>query len=223
MSPRGSLPAVLGVALAGAGCGHPEKQVVDNYFNAVRAKDNQTLSSFATARFEKPVQSWVLKDTLDENTEALPLPGLMEKLKQAEAAEAANMKEARPYNIEQAGALAQVKDLKAKGRPVPAKLAAVATRLDEFNQKHRDARKAVAEAKDAVERERRAMTLSVGTAEGLEAMQGEVKTKRVAVEVTIDGQTQPYVMTLKRYDVKREGPRVVSRWMVQSIQPQGQG
>src|SRR5918995_2810739 len=140
MSLRGSfLPAVLGLSLAGAACGHPEKQVVDNYFNAVKAKDNQTLSSFATVRFEKPVQSWVLKDTLDENTEPLPLPGLMEKLKQAEAAEAANMKEARAYNVEQAGALEQVKDLKSKGKPVPAKLAAVATRLDEFNQKHRDA------------------------------------------------------------------------------------
>ena len=217
-----AFPLVL--ALSALGCqSHPEKGVVDQYFNAVNAKDSQTLSSFAAVSFDKKVDRWAIKNTLDENTEPLPLPALMEKLKQAEAAEAANMKEARAYNVEQAGALEQVKDLKARGKPVPAKLAVVATRLDEFNQKHRDARKAVAEAKDAVERERRAMALSVGTTEGLEAMQGEVMTKRVAVEVTIDGQAQPYVMTLKRYDVKREGPRVVSRWMVQSIQPQGQG
>jgi hypothetical protein len=222
MSLRGSfLPAVLGLALAGAACGHPEKQVVDNYFNAVRAKDNQTLSSFASVRFEKPVQSWVIKDTVEETTEPLPLPGLVEKLKQAEAAEAANTKEARAYNVEQAGALEEVRDLKAKGRPIPAKLAPVATRLEEFNQKNRDARKALAEAKEVVERERRNMALSVGTTEGLDAMQGEVKTKKIAVDITIDGQSQPYVMTLKKYEAKREGPRVVSRWMIQSLQPQG--
>jgi hypothetical protein len=222
MSLRGSfLPAVLGLALAGAACGHPEKQVVDNYFNAVRAKDNQTLSSFASVRFEKPVQSWVIKDTLEETTEPLPLPGLVEKLKQAEAAEAANTKEARGYNVEQAGALEEVRDLKAKGKPIPAKLANVATRLEDFNQKNRDARKALAEAKEAVERERRNMALSVGTTEGLDAMQGEVKTKKIAVDITIEGQTQPYVMTLKKYEAKREGPRVVSRWMIQSLQPQG--
>jgi hypothetical protein len=222
MSLRGSfLPAVLGLALAGAACGHPEKQVVDNYFNAVRAKDNQTLSSFASVRFEKPVQSWVIKDTVDETSEPLPLPGLVEKMKQAEAAEAANTKEARGYNVDQAGALEEVRDLKAKGKPIPAKLANVATRLEDFNQKNRDARKALAEAKEAVERERRNMALSVGTTEGLDSMQGEVKTKKIAVDITIEGQTQPYVMTLKKYEVKREGPRVVSRWMIQSLQPQG--
>lgn len=222
MSLRGSfLPAVLGLALAGVACGHPEKQVVDNYFNAVKAKDNQTLSSFATARFERPVQSWEIKDTLEETTEAMPLVALMEKLKQAEAAQAANTKEARAYNLDHFADIDTVRDLKSKGRPIPAKIQPVATRWDEFNQKDRESKKAVAEARDAVEKEKRNMALSVGTTEGLEAMQGEVKTKRIAVDVTIEGQTQPYVMTLKRYEAKREeGRRIQSRWMIQSLQPQ---
>jgi hypothetical protein len=224
MSLRGSfLPAVLGLSLAGAACGHPEKQVVDNYFNAVRAKDNQTLSSFATVRFEKPVQSWVIKDTVEETSEPVPLITMTEKLKQAEAALAANTKEARAYNLDHFAEIDQARDLKSKGKPIPAKIAPVATRWEEFNQKDRETKKAVAEARDAVEREKRNMALSVGTSDGLEAMQGEVKTKKVAVDITIEGQTQPYVMTLKRYDVKREGggPRVTTRWMVQSLQPQG--
>ena len=224
MSLRGSfLPAVLGLSLAGAACGHPEKQVVDNYFNAVKAKDNQTLSSFATVRFEKPVQSWDIKDTLEESAEPIPLITMTEKLKQAEAALAANTKEARAYNLDHFAEIDQARDLKSKGKPIPAKIAPVATRWEEFNQKDRETKKAVAEARDAVEREKRNMALSVGTNEGLEAMQGEVKTKKVAVDITIEGQTQPYVMTLKRYDVKREGggPRVTTRWMVQSLQPQG--
>jgi hypothetical protein len=225
MNLRGSfLPAVLGLALAGAACGHPEKSVVDNYFNAVRAKDNQTLSSFATARFEKPVQSWQIKETVDESTEPLPLLGLLEKLKQAEATLAANTKEARAYNLDHFADIDQARDLKSKGRPIPAKLAPVATRWDEFNQKDRDTKKALAEAKDALEKEKRNMTLSIGAdaAQDAENLQGEVKTKRIAVDVTIEGQPQPYVMTLKRYDVERQGgqgPRIQSRWMIQSLQP----
>jgi hypothetical protein len=222
VSLRGSfLPAVLGLSLAGAACGHPEKSVVDNYFNAVKAKDNQTLASFATARFERPVQSWAIKDTLDESTEPLPLPALTEKMKQAEAAQAANTKDARAYNLDHFAAIDEVRDAKGKGRPIPAKIAPVATRWEEFNQKDRDTKKAVAEARAELERERRNMALSVGTTEGLEGMQGEVKTKKIVVDVTIEGQTQPYVMTLKRYEVKRDGPRIQSRWIIQSLQPQG--
>jgi hypothetical protein len=225
MSLRGSsLPAVLGLALAGAACGHPEKSVVDNYFNAVRAKDNQTLSSFSTARFEKPVQSWQIKETVEETSEPLPLSRLVEKLKQAEATLAANTKDARAYNLDHFADIDQVRDLRSKGRPIPAKISAVATRWDEFNQKDRETKKAVAEAKDAVEKEKRNMALSIGAeaVQDAENLKGEVKTKRIAVDVTIDGQTQPYVMTLKRYDVDRDdGRRVVSRWMIQSLQPQG--
>jgi hypothetical protein len=222
MSLRGSfLPAVLGLSLAGAACGHPEKSVVDNYFNAVRAKDNQTLASFATARFERPVQAWAIKDTVEETTEPLPLPALAEKLKQAEAAQAANTKDARAYNLEHFAEIDQARDAKSKGKPVPAKVAPVAARWEEFNQKDRETKKAVAEARDALEKEKRNMALSVGTPEGLEGMQGEVKTKKIAVDITIEGQgSQPYVMTLKRYEVKREGPRIQSRWIIQSLQPQ---
>jgi hypothetical protein len=221
MSLRGAiLPAVLGAALAGVACGHPEKSVVDNFFNAVRAKDNQTLASFATARFERPVQSWAIKDTLEETSEPLPLTALSDRLKQAEAAQAANTKEARAYNLDHFAAIDEVRDARSKGRPIPAKAAPVAARWEEFNQKDRDTKKAVAEARDALEKEKRNMALSVGTTDGLEAMQGEVKTKKIVVDVTIEGQSQPYVMTLKRYEVKRDGPRIQSRWIIQSLQPQ---
>jgi len=55
MSMRGAaLPLVL--ALSALGCqSHPEKGVVDQYFNAVNAKDSQTLSSFAAVSFDKKV------------------------------------------------------------------------------------------------------------------------------------------------------------------------
>ena len=60
------------LALAAAACGQPEKAVVDNYFNAVNAKDNQTLTSFAAVSFDEPVQSWKIKDTLRRDQRRRP-------------------------------------------------------------------------------------------------------------------------------------------------------
>jgi len=44
----------------------------------------------------------------------------------------------------------------------------------------------------------------------------------VDVDLTIAGQVQPYVMTLRKYElVGSGGPRTVSRWVIQNIAPKG--
>ena len=51
-------------------------------------------------------------------------------------------------------------------------------------------------------------------------LKGEVTEKQIEVDLTINGQVQPYVMTLRKYDVKRaNGQRVNSRWVIQNLQP----
>jgi hypothetical protein len=98
----------------------------------------------------------------------------------------------------------------------------VASKFDEFNQKDRELKRAAAMAKDAVEKERKNVRLSVGEVEGVDALAGKILSKRVEVDVTVkDEKPQAYVMTLRKYELQREGPRVVSRWVVQNIQPKG--
>jgi hypothetical protein len=80
----------------------------------------------------------------------------------------------------------------------------------------------VAAAKDAVEKERRNVRLSVGEVEGVEALSGKMLSKKVEVDVTVkDEKPQSYTMTLRKYELQREGPRVNARWVVQAIQPKG--
>jgi hypothetical protein len=46
--------------------------------------------------------------------------------------------------------------------------------------------------------------------------------KTVDVDLTIGGQVQPYVMTLRKYELSGgSGPRQVSRWVIQNITPKG--
>jgi hypothetical protein len=220
MSMRAALPMVL--ALSALGCqSHPEKGVVDQYFNAVNAKDSQTLSSFAAVSFDKKVDSWAIKDTLEEQKTDAPLPALAKKVKDFEAELAANTKAARAYNNEHYIELDQLKAMK-KDAPVPAKLQPVKAEWDRFNEKDRELKKAIANAKEAVEKEKRSVLRSVGEVDEIETLAGEMTEKKIELDLTIDGQVRPYVMTVRKYEVKREtGPRVVSRWVVQELEPKG--
>jgi hypothetical protein len=220
MIKRGGVALAAGVALLGAACGHPEKSVVDQYFNAVNQKDTQTLSSFAAVTFDKKVDRWKVKSTLSEDKKPAPLPELVQKAKDADAAVAANKKAASAWSLDRFGDIDAVREARKANKPVPAKLTEVATKWDDFNTKDRDFKKAVAVSKDAVEREKRAVARSIGDVDDVETLQGEVTEKQIELDLTIGGQVQPYVMTLRKYDLKRDnGQRVNSRWVIQNLQP----
>jgi hypothetical protein len=218
MRHRGRAPlAILALGAAVACSSHPEKSVVDSYFNAVNAGDNQTISSFAVVNFDKKVQRWNIKKTVEEAKTPLTLPDLAAKVRDLEKAIADNTKAARAYNDGHFKELTDVKAL-AKGAPVPAKLQPVAAEWEAFNKKDRELKKALAEAKDALEKEKRMVSLSLGSApDDVENLSGEVVNKKVLIGLTIDGQEHDYVMTLRKYNVKGAGGR--SRWMIQGLSP----
>ena len=220
MIKRGGVALAAVVALAGAACGHPEKSVVDQYFNAVNAKDTQTLSSFAAVTFDKKVDRWSIKKTISEDKKPAPLPDLVQKSKDADAAVAANTKAVRTWSLDHYADLDAVRDARKANKPVPAKMADVAAKWDEFNSKDRDGKKAVAMSKDAVDKEKRSMARSIGDVDDVESLKGDVNEKQIEVDLTIGGQEQPYVMTLRKYDVKRDnGQTVRGRWVIQNQQP----
>jgi len=220
MIKRGRVAMAAVVALAGVACGHPEKSVVDQYFNAVNAKDTQTLSSFAAVTFEKKVDRWAIKKTISEDKKPAPLPDLVQKAKDADAAVAANKKAASAWSLDRFNDIEAVREARKNNKPVPAKLTEAAAKWDDFNTKDRDGKKTVAVSKDAVEKEKRSMARSIGDVEDVESLKGDVNEKQIEVDLTIGGQQQPYVMTLRKYDLKRDnGQRVNSRWVIQNLQP----
>ena len=222
---RTALGLSLGLALAGIGCGHPESKVVDQYFRALNAQDSQTLSSFAVVSLDtkgKRVDKWTIIEASEESRQPSPLGDLIRKLKDAEAALAAHNKDWNAYKLEHYNELEKVRDLlKANGK-IPAGLTAVAAEYEKVNQDDRELKKAVSEAKDAVEKEKRNESLSVGTSDGLEDLSGDMVTKQLDLALTIGSETQNYVMTLRKYDVSaagQQGPRPMNRWVVFSLQP----
>ena len=217
----------IGMALvlaAGLACSSAESNVVNQYFTALRANDQGTLTSFAMVAFDQKVDDWKVVAVGPEARTPATLPDLVKKLKDLEAQQAANKKEFQAWGNDLAvyPKLEQMRTAREKGGKVSAALQPIADKYDAFQAKERELRKTVADAKTDVEKEKRNAALSVGQAEDLETLTGEVLSKTVDVNLTIGGEVKPYQMTLRKYELTGgAGPRMVSRWVVQSLVPKG--
>lgn len=220
-----ALAVALGLAVAALACGGGESGVVNRYFSALNTNDTNTLSSFAAVRFEKTVDAWKIVAVSPETRKPVTLPELVAKEKELEAALAQNLKAYRAWgnDLEIYPKLDRVKKLRSDEKKIPKSLQEIADRYDEFDAKDKELKGQVADAKRAVEDEKRATQLSVGLLDDIETMSGELVLKTVDLDLTIDGQVQPYVMGLRRYALESETPgmRIVSRWVVQSLDPKG--
>jgi len=220
---RAALVIVLGTAVASAACGSPEKRIVDQYFNALRANDNATLTSFAMVAFDKPVDQWKVTGTQPETRTPAVLAELARKVTDLETELAANKKAAGAYSLERYTDIDRVKELQKAEKPIPSGLSKVAEEWGKFNDRDRELKKQLSEAKAALEKERRNVSLSVGQVEDVEKLGGEMIQKTVDLELTIQGEPKPYTMVLRKYELAAVdgGPRMVSRWVVQDLEPKG--
>ncbi len=219
-----ALAVTLGLVVVGLACsGGAEKNVVRQYFNALAANDTNTLTSFAAVQFDKKVDDYKVVSISEETRSPASLPDLVAREQELEAALAENMKDARAWgnDLEIYPKLDRVRELQKADKNIPGNLQPIAEKWDAFNARDRELKGEVADAKKAVEQERRNTQLSVGQVEGVDSLTGEVITKNVDLELTIDGQPQPYVMGLRKYELEGDdsGPRMISRWVVQTLEP----
>ena len=147
----------------------------------------------------------------------------MKKQKDLQAELDKNTRDARAWgnDLNVYPKLDQVRQAQQKGTKIPPALQPIADKWDAFQSEDRRLKKAVAEAKGAVEREKRNVTLSIGQVDDLENLTGDVLSRDVDLNLTIGGAVKPYTMTLRRYDLKGQsgGGRMMSRWVIQSLTP----
>jgi septal ring factor EnvC (AmiA/AmiB activator) len=211
------------VAALGVACGGSEKAIVDRYFGALNSGDNQTLSSFAAVRLEESVESWTIDATSEETSQPAPLPALAAKLAELQTQLEENKKEANAYALDRLDDVDQVRELLQEENPIPRRLEEVAATWQAYNEKDRELKIAVGEAKHAMDSELGIVKLSVGDAAGVETRSGQLLTKSLDLTLRDDGLAKPYTMELRRYQLEAEegGPRPMSRWVVYSLEPRG--
>ena len=219
-----ALSVALGLAIAGLACSSTETNVVNQYFTALRANDQGTLTSFAMVAFDQQVDDFKVVSVGPETKTPATLPDLVKKAAEIEAQQKANEKEYRAWGNDLAvyPKLEKAREVRSKGGKMPSDLQGIADKFDGYQAKDRELKKAVADAKAAVEREKRNAALSVGQSDDIETLTGEVVSKDVDLNLTIGGQAKPYVMTLRKYELTgATGTRMVARWVVESLVPKG--
>jgi hypothetical protein len=217
-----ALAVAMGLAIAGIACGGAESNVVNQYFTAVRAHDTNTLTSFAMVAFDKKVDDYKIVSMGPEERTPVTLPDLVKKQNEIQEALDQNTKEARAWgnDLKIYPKLDRVRELERDGKRIPSSLQPIHEKWTAYNDRDRELKGQLAAAKRAVEQERRNTQLSVGQVEGLEKMTGEMVSRKIDLSITIDGQPQPYVMTLRKYELDNEGNRrMISRWVVEDLEP----
>ena len=213
------------VALAAAAahaCSGSEGKVVDQYFSALRQQDDQTLASFAAVKFDKKVEKWSITEAAAEERQPALLGQLVSQFRDAERAFDENKKAYRAYFLQYPTEVDKVQEAIKKGASVPASLKVHFDKWQEFLDKEKELKKKVADAKLALDKEKRLVQLSVGQVEDLESLTGEMLTKRLTVDLTIGGQPQPHQMVLRQYQLQgAQGNKMMSRWIVLELQPKG--
>jgi len=224
MRERGAaLATAVGLLGIGLACGSAESKVVEQYFTALRANDQNTLTSFATVAFDQKVDDWKITGEGDEVKAPAALPELVKKQKELQAQLDQHTKDARTWanDIKVYPDLDKVRTALSKGEKVPAGLKPIADKWEALQAEDRRLKKAVAEAKGAVEREKRNVSMSIGQVEDIESLTGEMVSRDIDLNLTIGGTPKPYTMTMRRYDLKggSGGGRMMSRWVIQSLTP----
>jgi hypothetical protein len=218
MSTRGT-GLILGLGLLAGACGGgSEERIVSQYFGALSAGDNQTLSSFALVTFKDKVEKWEVVATSPERRSPAALSELIKKGKDLEAEVAENKRQAGEFRNANVVDYNRYVDLKDKTK-VPANLQKFVEEWLKFEQIDKDKRRQIAENKAATEKERKNAQLSVGDVPDLDSLTGETVEKTVDLALTVGGQVKNYAMVLRKYEMESGGNRVVSRWVVQSLQP----
>ena len=214
--------AAAALAAFTTACGNQETQVIENFFRAIQAKDNQTVSSFSMVQFDQEVKSWKVKSVGEEQRVPAPLASLAKTLKEADEAVAENKKDASGYFNAHPLEVDKVKPLVESGGKVPANLQKTADDWKRFTDLDRERKDKAAAAKQAYEREKRLVTMSTGQAGTADSLAGDLITKTASVEIESGGDVKLYSIQLRKYDVAPAGQtaKVMSRWLIQSITPQ---
>ena len=219
---RLALTVILGLALTGLACGHSEQQLVDRYFTATNGKDAQTLGGFALVGFDQKADKWSI-DTVDPEVRTpAKLAELDKAVQAADAAVSANVKAAKAYSMDHFKEVDQIREIQGKKGKIPPALAATAAEWDKYNQNDRALKRALSDAREAAQKEKDAVVLSlVERSDDVTGLVGDELERKVNLDVTVGGVAKKYTMTLRKYELHEDGKTNVrmSRWIVAGLGP----
>jgi hypothetical protein len=215
----------LGLFLFTVACADPEAQVVDGFLKATKEGDLAVLADTSMVPFPLEPQAWkVLR--VSESRRGLFLVSELSKAFQKSREERnridGEVRRFREANEEEL-VRATVHEQSGSKAPVEPAHAELITEWQEYRRKAREAREAMAEARNRLELERGGAGKSVSTWKLVDELDGEEEVKDVFVSIDVgERQEKQFVFTLKRYHLSdvEDGPPLQARWIILGIEEQ---
>jgi hypothetical protein len=221
-----AIAALLAAACSSGG----EQQLLSNYFNANKLRDQTTLANIATVQFDRDRDGTVDRFTVVSVSEprrtALKLRERAKAYQEAKAADDEFGKRIKAYQDENKEAISRVRSAEAKKAKVGGKDVAVQAAWAKWREDMKVSSGKLSESRKLLAAERRAAEISTYDARrpiNIEEYDGEL----VAKDVTIDAQvkkgdqiaTQRMMVTMERAELKGPNGDRTGRWIITSIKP----
>ena len=204
-------------------CGSPKQSTVDQFFRAAQTNDHATLSYMSAVGPPGDVESWKVVEVSSRSTEPFALPELLAKLQVAEAERDAAREERKKYFNDQEDALSRIipklrKDAEYKFR---GKLGAIQEEWLKMLEDRKEKEQVFQELKRAADAETKLVTKSVVRQMDVGKLEGDIEVTKMLMDLKLqDGDTLPYAVTLRKYDLSDpESDRVEpARWVIADIE-----
>lgn len=217
------LAALLFLIVITTSCQKPEEITLSKYFQAMKAKDRDTMAAMAAEPFAVEFKSWKLVSSEAAFSEDSALPKMMEEL-----AAAKKKKDDQILLVkDKKDALDQLRTKLSEARGSRAKaeaqkeIAAMEAEVETETANYKRDQANFTQMKTQVENERKMIALSTNIDQNQELLAGKAVTTKSIVKIDGAGGEKEYIFTLRKYELINPVTSKVSsnRYIILKIQP----
>ncbi len=214
--------ALMVLLLFTVSCQKPEQITISKYFQAMKAKDRDTMGAMAGEPFAIEFKSWKLIASDEPTTEDMPLSVLikqMDELKKAKEEKIRQIQDLKDNSDTLKTTLSETRGSKKK--TVQAQLDAVEKSIAEETNKFKELQMNQGALKAAVEYEKKLITMSTGINQNQDAYSGKVQSYKSTVRIVTAGGERDYYFLMRKYELlnPNTGKPLISRLVIDKAVP----
>ena len=214
--------ALLFLILATTSCQKPEEITLSKYFQAMKAKDRDTMAAMAIEPFAVELKSWELISSEEPVSEEFGLPKMIQDL--------ADIKKKKDDQLllvrDKKDALDQLKTQLGESRggkkaEIQKQITVLESESEAETANYRRDQANYTQMKTQVENEKKMIILSTNIDQNQELLAGKTVTNKSIVKIDGAGGEKEYVFTLRKYELVNPVTNKVqtNRYIILKIQP----
>ena len=217
------LVALIFLIMITTSCQKPEEITLSKYFQAMKAKDRDTMAAMAAEPVSLEFKSWEIVSSEAPVSEDLILPQLIKEL-----GEVKKKKDDQILLVkDKKDALDQLKTKLGETRggrqkaEIQKQIAAMETEVETETANYKRDQMNYTQMKNQVENEKKMVTLSTNIEQNQELFAGKAITAKAVVKITTAGGDKEYIFMMRKYEMINPVTNKVfsNRYIILKIQP----